>query len=117
MSNRQTLTNMTPAMLHILLAIAGGAQHGYGIMREVSERTGGTTELGAGTLYRSIKKMLDAGWIAEIEDEADHSLGPARRQYRVTADGREAAAGEVDQLHGIVEWARAARLTDPRESA
>ena len=117
MSNAQTQASMTPAMLHILLAIAGGAQHGYGIMREVSERTGGATELGAGTLYRSIKKMLEAGWIAEVDEASDNSLGPARRQYQVTAAGREVASGEVAQLHGIVEWARAARLVDPHESA
>ncbi|NKB89521.1 MAG: PadR family transcriptional regulator [Acidobacteria bacterium] len=102
-------------MLHILLAIAGGAQHGYGIMREVGERTGGATELGAGTLYRSIKKMLDAGWIAEIDADEDNSLGPARREYRITVGGREVASSEVAQLNGIVEWARAAQLLDPGE--
>jgi len=107
---------MTPSMLHILLAIAGGAQHGYGIMREVAERTRGTTELGAGTLYRSIKKMLAAGLIEEADAAESNKLGPARREYRITERGREIAANEVEQLSGIVEWARSARLVDPREA-
>ncbi len=108
---------LTPAMLHILLAIAGGARHGYGIMREVSDRTGGSMELGAGTLYRSIKKMLEAGWIEEAGSGGANSLGPARREYRITESGRQAAAAEVEQLNGIVEWARTASLSDPGESA
>lgn len=107
---------MTPSMLHILLAIAGGAQHGYGIMSEVAERTGGVTELGAGTLYRSIKKMLETGLIEEAGVTEINKLGPARREYRITERGREIAAAEVEQLHGIVEWARAERLIDPREA-
>lgn len=107
---------MTPSMLHILLAIAGGAQHGYGIMSEVAERTGGATELGAGTLYRSIKKMLETGLIEEADTTATNTLGPARREYRITERGRVIAAAEVEQLHDIVEWARAARLVDPREA-
>ena len=108
-------TQITPAMLHILLAIAGGARHGYGIMREVSERTRGATELGAGTLYRSVRKMLDAGWIQESGEAEVNSLGPARREYTITAVGREVATREVEQLSGIVEWARAATLAEPGE--
>jgi len=108
---------VTPAMLHILLAIAGGARHGYGIMREVAERTDGAVEMGAGTLYRSIKKMLEAGWITETDSEEANSLGPARREYEITDRGRRAAAAEVEQLSGIVQWARAASLVDPGESA
>ncbi len=107
---------MTPSMLHILLAIAGGALHGYGIMHEVAERTRGTTELGAGTLYRSIKKMLEAGLIEEDATGEANTLGPSRREYRITQRGREIAALEVQQLSGIVEWARSARLVDPREA-
>ena len=106
----------TPAMLHILLAIAGGAHHGYGIMREVADRTNGGVELGAGTLYRSIRKMLEAGWIEEAGESEDNPLGPARREYRITEAGREVAAEEVRQLHGIIEWARASRLVEPRET-
>lgn len=109
-------TAPTPAMLHILLAIAGGAHHGYGIMREVAGRTDGAMELGAGTLYRSIRKMLAAGWIEESGEGEPNSLGPARREYRITGAGREVAAVEVRQLHGIVEWARASRLVDPHET-
>lgn len=108
---------MTPAMLHILLAIAGGARHGYGIMREVAQRTHGGTELGAGTLYRSIKKMVAAGWLEELAADSHNELGPARREYGITAVGRRIAAGEIEQLHGIVEWARSADLTGPRETA
>lgn len=108
---------LTPAMLHILLAIAAGARHGYGIMKEVAERTDGGTELGAGTLYRSVGKMLEAGWIEEIESERDNPLGPRRREYALTDEGRRVAAGEVRQLHGLVRWARDAELVDPAELA
>lgn len=108
---------ITPAMLRILLAIAAGARHGYGIMKEVAERTDGAMELGAGTLYRSIGKMLEAGWIEEIESEEDNPLGPQRREYALTESGRRIAAGEVRQLHGIVRWARDADLIDPGELA
>jgi len=107
---------MTSSMLHILLAIAGGAQHGYGIMREVADRTRGATELGAGTLYRGIKKMLEAGLIEEADAAEANSLGPSRREYRITERGREIAAAEVQQLNGIVEWARSASLVDPRKA-
>ncbi len=116
MNDTHEIPPMTPSMLHILLAIAGGAQHGYGIMREVAERTSGSTELGAGTLYRSIKKMLATGLIDEIDAAQANSLGPARREYRITERGREIALAEVEQLHGIVEWARSASLVDPREA-
>lgn len=108
---------ITPAMLHILLAIAAGARHGYGVMKEVAERTGGAMELGAGTLYRSIGKMLEAGWIEQVESDGDNPLGPQRREYALTEAGRRIAADEVRQLHGIVRWARDADLIDPGEPA
>lgn len=117
MTQTTNSTPLTPAMLHILLAIAGGAHHGYGIMREVAERTDGAMELGAGTLYRSIKKMLAAEWIREAGEAEPNSLGPARREYSITAAGREVAAGEIRQLRGLVEWARDSEVLDTRETA
>jgi DNA-binding PadR family transcriptional regulator len=106
---------MTPAVFHILLALAGGNLHGYAIMQEVQRRTDGRIDLGPGTLYRSIGKMLDAGLITEVADPAD--TDSSRRRYRITRLGRRAAADEVRHLDTIVRWAESVRLFERREPA
>ena len=98
---------ITPAELNILLSLAGEEMHGYAIMREVERRTGGTTRLGPGTLYRSIKQMLSRGWIEEVHERADPALGDDRRRhYRLTGFGRRVAAAEVERLEELVGRAR-----------
>ena len=72
---------LTPAMFHILLALADRERHGYHIMQEVEERTEGKVRLGPGTLYGSIKRMLAAGWIEETEERPDRDLDDERRRY------------------------------------
>lgn len=102
---------LTPAVFHILLAIADGERHGYGIMQEVSARTGGKVVLGPGTLYGTINRMLEAGLIEESGDRADPALGDERRRYyRITRKGRRAAVTEAERLQELLRVARAKHL-------
>ena len=105
------LLPLTPAALNILLAVADEERHGYGIMREVEERTGGKTRLGPGTLYGSIKRMLADGLIEESDERPDPALDDQRRRYyRITDFGRRVAGAEAERLSGLVETARARKL-------
>jgi DNA-binding PadR family transcriptional regulator len=104
-------TPLTAAVFHILLALADRERHGYGIMQEVSERTGGKVVLGPGTLYGTINRMLEAGLIEESEERRDPELNEERRRYyRITAKGRHAAVTEAERLEGLVRIARGKRL-------
>lgn len=100
---------ITSAQLHILLALAEGERHGYRIMQEVERRTGGATELGPGTLYRSIKQLLARALIREVEavpgSEADVN---GRRTYALTLKGRACALEEVRRLQTLTRWAEEA---------
>ncbi len=105
------LLPLTHAAFQIVLALAGGERHGYGIMRDVSESTGGKPRLGPGTLYRSIKQLLEAGIIEESDERPDPALDDERRRYyRLTPFGRRAAAAEAERLARAVDTARARRL-------
>lgn len=98
---------LTPAALHILLALAGGERHGYGIMQEIAQITGGQFTLGPGTLYRSIKQMLEQGLIAEADMRADPALDDERRRYyRLTGKGEGALRAELARLDGLLRVAR-----------
>jgi DNA-binding PadR family transcriptional regulator len=101
-------------MFQILVAISQGERHGYAIMQEIEERTGGAFRIGAGTLYRSIKKLVDAGFIAEVTPEVP--VHQQRRTYRLTSSGRERAAAEARVFDGIAAWARDAELLDSQGS-
>ena len=106
--------HLSAAMFYILLSLADGQKHGYGIMREVEERHAVT--LGPGTLYGAIKRMLEAGLIGEAKDRPDPMLDDQRRRYyRLTPAGHAAAAAEAARLEGLVSQARAKQLLpDPR---
>lgn len=107
----EALLPLTHAAFHIMLALAGGERHGYGIMREVSESTSGKLRLGPGTLYRSIKQLLEAGIIEESDERPDPALDDERRRYyRLTPFGRRVAEAEAERLAQVVDWARARRL-------
>jgi DNA-binding PadR family transcriptional regulator len=98
-------------MFQILVALSQGERHGYAIMREIEERTAGAFPIGAGSLYRSIKQLVDAGFITELKQKS--SSHPQRRHYRITQAGRERAATEARVFTDIADWARAARLLKP----
>ncbi len=99
------------AELHILLALLDAERHGYAIKQEVAERTAGEVELGPGTLYGAIKRMLAAGTIAESGRRPDPDEDDERRRYyRITGFGREVAAAEARRMEQVVALARRKRL-------
>lgn len=98
-------------MLHVLLALADGDKHGYAIIKEVSRRTSGDVQLGAGTLYALVKRLLADDMIVETDERPDPSLDDERRRYyRLTRFGRDVAIAEVRRLEGIVSQAHAKKL-------
>ena len=100
---------LPPATFHILLALADEDHHGYAIIQDVAARTGGELKLSAGTLYRSIQRMLEQGLIVETRDRpAPEDDDERRRYYRITADGTAAAKAEARRLGQLVKMARAA---------
>lgn len=104
---------LTPAVFHILLAIADGEKHGYGIMQEVSASTGGKVILGPGTLYGTINRMLAAGLIEESGERSDPGLNEERRRYyRITSKGSHAAMAEAERLCALLRIARAKQLLE-----
>jgi len=98
--------SLTPAQLYILLTLAEGSRHGYGIMQEVERRTDGAVVLGPGTLYRSIKQLLEQGLITEVDE--DPEARRPRRSYALTRAGKTRTAEEARRLQSLAGWARAA---------
>jgi len=95
---------------HIMLALAGGEQHGYGIMQEVLERTGGKVRLWPATLYGSIKRLIEADLIDESNDRPKPELDDARRRYyRLTTLGRRVLEAECERLQELVRTIRVKR--------
>src|SRR5688572_11247629 len=99
---------LTPAAFHVLLALADGPKHGYLILKDVEQRTGGDVRLSTGTLYGLIKRFLDDELIIELAPAADDD--DRRRPYRLTPFGREVAASDAARLERLVSAARAVRL-------
>ena len=108
---------LTPAVFHILLSLADGEKHGYAIMREVEERTGGSLVMGPGTLYGTLKRMLEAGIVEESGERPDPAIDDQRRRYyRMTRHGHRAATQEAARLEALVRAARAKSLLRPRHA-
>ena len=104
---------MTPAVYQILLSLADGDRHGYGIMQEVDERTDGEIRLGPGTLYRSIKGLRKAGLIEALEVAAPKREDDDRRRfYRITLSGRSMLEDEARRLARLVAQAETKRVFD-----
>ncbi len=100
---------------HILVALADRDRHGYSIMREIDERTGGSVKLSPSTLYSAIKRLLEEGLIQELEDRPDPANDDERRRYyRLTRAGRRAAMEEARQLEKLLADARATGLLPKR---
>jgi DNA-binding PadR family transcriptional regulator len=98
---------LSHAAIHILIALGPEERHGYAIMSEVERMTGGTTRIGPGTLYTTIKRMLADGLIEESDERPDQLLDDQRRRYyRLTAAGKAVAALEVRRLESLVASAR-----------
>ncbi len=112
-----TLLPLTPAVFHILLALADSERHGYGIMQEIALRTDGTVRMGPGTLYGSIKRMLADGLIEEADERPDPTLDDERRRYyRLTEFGQRVAQAEARRLAQLVYVARFKRLLGGAEA-
>jgi DNA-binding PadR family transcriptional regulator len=102
------LLPLPPVTFHILLALADAELHGYAILQDIAARTRGETQLGAGTLYRSIHRMLEQGLVVETEDRPDPELDDERRRYyRITPLGSAVARAESRRLAQLVRLARA----------
>jgi len=110
---------LSSATLHILLALAGGNLHGYGIIKEVTRNSDGHYRLGPGTLYDNLKKLMDAGLVADAVTSTSSKRKPVsskeddRRFYTLTKEGKNVLAAEVDRLQSVVREAKL-RLQEAR---
>jgi DNA-binding PadR family transcriptional regulator len=102
---------LTPATFHILLALADEERHGYAIMQEVGSRTDGAVRLGPGTLYGSLKRLVESGMVEESGERPDPALDDERRRYyRITRYGLAVAKAEARRLDGMLRLARQKKL-------
>lgn len=102
---------LTPAVLHILLALSTEERHGYGIMKQVASDSQGQVTMGPGTLYGSIGRMLEAGLIRESAKRVDPEMDDERRiYYRISALGQTALRAELERYQRILAIARESRL-------
>lgn len=111
----EELLPLQPAAFHILVSLAGGDRHGYAIMQEVTERTSGTFRLHPGTLYTTIRRLLEQGLVEELAERPARGRDDERRRYyRLTKLGRAVARAEAARLERLVGMARRAGLTPKR---
>jgi len=97
--------------MHIIVALAAGERHGYGIMRDIEGLSGGAVKMGPGTLYGSIKRMIDQGLLEEAEERPDPLLDDQRRRYyRLTNLGHRVGAAEHARLAALIDAARLRQL-------
>ncbi len=102
---------LTPAVFHILLALSSGERHGYGIMKQVEADSQGKVTMGPGTLYGSLKRMLDAGLVKESDKRVDPEMDDARRiYYQITGVGTQALVAELERYKRIVTLAQERKL-------
>ncbi len=113
--NPEALLPLPAATFHILLAVADQDRHGYAIIRDIEVRTGGTLRLSAGTLYRSIQRMVEQDLIVETDERPAPEFDDERRRYyRITPFGRQVAKAESQRFASLVEQARALGLAPGR---
>ena len=107
MQKNKSITPLTPAVLHILLALSTKERHGYGIMKEVESDSQGKVKMGPGTLYGSIGRMTEAGLIRESDKRVDPEMDDERRvYYKITALGQTTLAAELERYREVVAVAR-----------
>jgi DNA-binding PadR family transcriptional regulator len=105
--NKNTSAPLTPAVLHILLALSAKESHGYGIMKKVRDDSQGKVKMGPGTLYGSLGRMIDAGLIRESDKKVDPEMDDERRvYYAITALGRKSLAAELQRYDEVVALAK-----------
>lgn len=115
MVRKPTHAPLTPAVLHILLALSTSARHGYGIMKQVQDDSKGKVKMGPGTLYGSLGRMIEAGLIRESGSRIDPAMDDERRiYYEITALGRKTLAAELQRYRDVVAVARQKRLSPGR---
>ena len=103
---------LTPAVLHILLALSTQERHGYGIMKQVEADSQAKVKMGPGTLYGSLNRMIDAGLIRESDKRVDPEMDDERRvYYMITGLGQKALAAELDRYRNVVSVAKQKRLS------
>ena len=108
---------LSHTQFHILLVLTKGTNHGYGIMKEIEAKTKGKFKVGPATLYRSIKRMLDANLIEETDEQPDPEIDDERRRYyRLSKFGRRAVNAEAQRLAELVMIARENHLIKKRAS-
>ena len=102
---------LTPAVFHVLLALADGERHGYAIMREVADSTDGRIKMGPGTLYGTVKRLLEAQLIEESDERPDAHLDDERRRYyRLTGEGEQVLRAEAKRYADMAALARGKKL-------
>ena len=112
MANNQANAPLTPAVLHILLALSTQERHGYGIMKQVESDSQGKVKMGPGTLYGSLGRMIEAGVLRESDKKVDPKLDDERRvYYKITALGQKALAAELERYREVVAVAKQKRLS------
>ena len=117
-SEPEELLPLTPAVFHVLLALAGGERHGYAIMQEVAEHTDGKIRLGPGTLYGTIKRLIEARLIEESDERPDPQLDDERRRYyRLSGAGERVVRAEARRYSDMVKLARGKGLLNKPASA
>jgi DNA-binding PadR family transcriptional regulator len=111
MATTNSISPLTPAVFHILLALSTGERHGYGIMKQVEADSQGKVSMGPGTLYGSLKRMLDTGLVRESDKRVDSEMDDERRiYYQITGMGAEALAAELERYQRIVTIAQQRKL-------
>jgi len=112
MPRDNTHAPLTPAVLHILFALSTGPCHGYGIMKQVKADADDKVSLGPGTLYGSLRRMIQAGLIRESEKRTDHEIDDERRiYYEITGLGQQALAAELQRYRQIIAVAERKRIS------
>lgn len=112
------LLPLTPAAFHVMLALADGERHGYAIMQEIAEHTDGRMKMGPGTLYGTIKRLLEAGLIEESEERPDPQLDDERRRYyRLSGLGERVVRAEAQRYADLAVVARGKKLIGKLASA
>jgi DNA-binding PadR family transcriptional regulator len=112
MTHRVNPLPLSPATLHILLALAGDDLHGYGIMQEVARQSDGVYKLGPGTLYDNLQKLIQTAWVQDL-GQRPRDDDPRRRYYRLTDAGRDVLKAETARLTQVLREARL-RLRPPK---